>query len=174
MFAPGFAAIRGAVTLPMRSSVRDLGPGESGEDLATGIILPPAMKIDRPAFKSSAPDQESPRRRCICPGMFPLRGLRIEGAESEALDDRSLIRSLEEFQGNAAIQDPASRERARALAPGSIGQRKAAHGVPLAFEKIKLLCLRDRGFENYIAHTDLRVGLPRNRAQSLVMHTRKT
>jgi hypothetical protein len=30
--------------------------------------------------------------------MFPLGGLRIEGAETEALDHRSLIGSLEEFQ----------------------------------------------------------------------------
>ena len=150
MFAPGFATIQRAVTLPVRGHFGDPGPGKSRENVAPGLILPLAVKIDGTVFESSAPDQESSRRRCVRPGMFPLRGLGIEGAEPEALDDRSLIRSLEEFQRNAAIQDLARRQRAGALAPGSIGQRKAAVGVPLAFEKIKLLCLRVRGFENYM------------------------
>src|SRR5260370_28455292 len=87
--------------------------------------------------------------------MFPLGGLRIKGAETEAVDHRSLIGSLEEFQGNAAIQDFACRQRAGALSPGSIEQRKAADQVPLAFEKIKLPCLRVRGFGNHIVHTNL-------------------
>jgi hypothetical protein len=69
------------------------------------LIFPLAVKIDGVAFKSSAPDQEATRRGRVCPRMFPLGGLRIEGAETEALDHRSLIGSLEEFQEGAAIQD---------------------------------------------------------------------
>src|SRR5258708_31614260 len=113
------------------------------------------MKINGAVFKSTAPNLKAARRRSVRPGMFPLGGLRIKGAETEALDHRSLIGSLEEFQGNAAIQDFACRQRAGSLAPGSIAQRKAADGVPLAFEKIKLPCLRVRGFGNHIVHTNL-------------------
>src|SRR5208282_3967989 len=115
-------------------------PGEPREDVVPSLIFPLAVKIDGVAFKSSAPDQEATRRGRVGPRMFPLRGLRIEGTETEALDHRSLIGTLEEFQGNAAIQDFACRQRAGALAPGPIEQRRAADGVPLAFEKIKLLC----------------------------------
>src|SRR5712692_715281 len=152
---PSFAAIYGAVTLPVGRSFSDPRPGETRENVVPSLILPLAVKIDGPAFKSSAPDQEATRRRSVRPRMFPLRGLRIEGAETEALDDRSLIGSLEEFQGNAAIQDLACLQRAGALAPGSIGQSKAADGGPLAFEKVELPCLRVRGFGNHSVHTDL-------------------
>jgi hypothetical protein len=71
--------------------------------------------------------------------MFPLGSFRIVCAETEALDDRSLIWSFEEFQRNAAIEDLGRFQRAGAFSPASIGQRKAADGVPLAFEKIQLL-----------------------------------
>src|SRR6266849_5019634 len=155
VFVPGFAAVYGAVTLPMGRPLGDARPSEPRENVVPSLILPLAVKIDVAAFKSSAPDQEATRRRRVRPRVFPLRGLRIEGAETEALDGHSLIGSLEEFQGNAAIQDFACRQRTGSLAPGSIGQRKAAAGVPLAFEKIKLLCLRVRGFGNHITHADL-------------------
>jgi hypothetical protein len=75
--------------------------------------------------------------------------------EAETLEDRSLARPLEEFRGNAAIQNLASGHRARTSAPGSIGQSKVAAGVPLARERIKLLCSRVRGCENHIAHAGL-------------------
>src|SRR5258708_12270197 len=97
------------------------------------------MKINGAVFKSTAPNLKAARRRSVRPRMFPLGGLRIEGAETEALDDRSLIGSLEEFQGNAAIQNLACRQQARALAPGSIGQRKTPDVVPLPFQESKLL-----------------------------------
>jgi hypothetical protein len=90
--------------------LRDPRPGEPRANLAPCLILPLAVQIDGAAFKSSAPDLEATRRRSVRPRVFPLGGLRIEGAETEALDHRSLIRSLEKFQGNAAIQDLACRE----------------------------------------------------------------
>ena len=169
MFAPGLAAIQGAVTLPVRRRFADPGPGMSGENKAPGLILPLAVKINGTAFESSAPDQESSRRRGIGPGVFPLRTLGIEGAETEPLDDGSLIRPLEEFERNAAIQDLARPQPAGALTPGSIRERKEAVGAPLAFKKVKLLCLRVCGFDNYMAHIDLRIGLPRNCVQSHVI-----
>ena len=169
MFAPGLATIQGAVTLPVRRRFRDPGPGKSRENKAPGLILPLAVKINGTAFESSAPDQESSWRRGIGPCVFPLRGLGIEGAETEPLDDRSLIRSLEKFQRNAAIQDLARPQPAGALTPGSIRERKEAVGAPLAFKKIKLLCLRVCGFDNSMAHIDLRIGLLRNRVQSHVI-----
>src|SRR3984893_11166574 len=156
VFGPGLAAIHGAMTLPVGRALGDPRPGEPRENVVPSLIFPLAVKIDGVAFKSSAPDQEATRRGRVRPRMFPLRGLRIEGAKTEALDHRSLIGPFEEFQGNAAIQDLASFQRARTLAPGSIEQRKAAYGVPLAFEKIKLLRLRVRGFGNHIVHPNLR------------------
>src|SRR5258708_313514 len=48
---------------------------------------------------------------------------------------------LEFFEENAAIEDPAYRERARSFAPRSIGKRKAADGIPAAFKKIEPLGL---------------------------------
>src|SRR5258708_313515 len=62
---------------------------------------------------------------------------------------------LEEFQENAAIDDPAYRERARSFAPRSLGQRKAADGIPAAFKKIDPLGLGVRGLENHIVHANL-------------------
>src|SRR5258708_39957991 len=96
-----------------------------------GLILPLAVKIDSVAFKSSAPDREAARRGGVRPRMFPLRGLRIEGAETEALDHGSQIGALEEFQKNAAIKDYDYRTRARSLAPRTIEQRTSADGTPL-------------------------------------------
>src|SRR5438132_11705306 len=165
MFGPSFAAVHGAVTLPVSRPLGDPGPGEPRENLAPSLILPLAVKIDGAAFKSSAPDQEAARRRSVRPRMLPPGGLRIKGAETETLDDRSLIGSLEEFQGNATIQDLACLQRARALAPGSIGQREAADRVPLAFEKIKLLCFSVCGFTNYVAHARLSKCSETGRAQ---------
>src|SRR5260370_10315158 len=155
VFGPGFAAIHGAMTLPVGRARGDPRRGGPRENVVPSLIFPLAVKIDGVAFKSSAPDQEATRRGRVWPRMFPLGGLRIEGAETEALDHRSLIGSLEEFQGNAAIEDLACCQRARSLAPGPIDQRKAADGAPLAFEKIKLPCLRVRGFGNHIVHTHL-------------------
>src|SRR5260370_35558158 len=165
VFGPGFAFIHGAMTLPVGRALGDPTPGEPRENVVPSLIYPLAVKIDGVAFKSSAPDQETARRGRVRPRMFPLGGLRIKGAETEAVDHRSLIGSLEEFQGNAAIQDFACRQRAGSLAPGSIAQRKAADGVPLAFEKIKLPCLRVRGFGNHIVHTNL----PKCSRRSLVV-----
>src|SRR5713101_236184 len=165
VFGPGFAAIHRAVTLPVGRPLGDVRPSEPRENVVPSLIFPLAAKIDGLAFKSSAPDQETARRRRVRPRVFPLGGLRIEGAETEALDHRSSIGSLEEFQGNAAIQDLACLQRAGSLAPGSIAQRKAADGVPLAFEKIKLPCLRVRGFGNHIVHTHL----PKCSRRSLVV-----
>ena len=159
MFVPGFAAIYGAVTLPVRRPLGDPRPGQPRENVVPSPILPLAVKIDGGAFKSSPPDQEAARRRSVRPRMFPLGDFRIEGAKTESLDGRSLIGSLEEFQGNATIQDLACRQRARSLAPRSTGQRKAADSGPLAFEKIKLSCVRVRGFGNHIARTDLETSL---------------
>jgi hypothetical protein len=158
VLGPSFAAVYGTVTLPVRRLLRDPRPGQPREDVAPSLILPLAVKIDGAAVKSSAPDQEATWRRSVRPRVLPLGDFRIEDAETEALDDHSLIGSLEEFQENVAIQDLACRQRARAVAPGSIGQRKAADSVPLAFEKIKLLCRRVRAFGNYVAHTDLMPG----------------
>src|SRR5882724_8498790 len=155
VFGPGFTAIHGTVTLPMGKPLGDLRPGEPRENVAPSLIHPLAVKIDGAAFKSSAPDQEATRRGRVCPRVLPLGGLRIEGAETEALDDRSLIGSLEKFQEKTAIQDFACLQRAGALAPVSIEQVKPADGVPLAFEKIKPRCLRVRGFGNHIVHTNL-------------------
>src|SRR5260370_8719616 len=143
------------MTLPVGRALGDPRPAEARENVVPSLIVPLAVEIDGVAFKSSAPDQEAARRGRVCPRMFPLGGLRIEGAETEALDHRSLIGSLEEFQGNAAIEDLACCQRARSLAPGPIDQRKAADGAPLAFEKIKMPCLRVRGFGNHIVHTHL-------------------
>src|SRR5208282_2716385 len=155
VFAPGFAAIRGAMTFPVRSPICDVRPGEPREKLASSLVLPLAMKLDRATFKSSAPDQEATRRRCVRPRMLPLGCLRIEGAEAETFDDRSLVRPLKEFQRNAVVQHLRCRQRAGALIPGSIGQGKAADGVPLAFEKIKLLSVCDRCRGTHSAHIDL-------------------
>src|SRR5208283_2960319 len=117
VFAPGFAAIRGAMTFPVRGPILDVRPGESRENLSTSFVYPLPVKIDRATFKSSAPDQKAARRRCVRPRMLPLGRLRIEGAEAEAFDDCSLVRSLEEFQRNAAVQHLRCRQRAGALAP---------------------------------------------------------
>src|ERR1035437_7148051 len=100
------------MTLPVSRPLGDPGPGEPREKVFPSLIFPLAVKVDGVAFKSSAPDQEATRRGRVRPRMFPLGGLRIEGAETEALDDRSSIGSLEEFQGNAAIQDLACCQRA--------------------------------------------------------------
>src|SRR5438445_12754544 len=121
VFGPGFAAVHGAVTLPVGRPLCDPRPGEPRENVAPSLIFPLAVKIDGVAFKSSAPDQEAARRGRVRPRVFPLGGLRIEGAETETLDHRSVIGSLEEFQGNATIQNPACRQRAGPFAPGSIG-----------------------------------------------------
>src|SRR4030095_8094581 len=152
VLGPGFAAIHGAVTFSVGRPFGDPRPGEPRENVAPILIFPLAVKIDGVAFKSSAPDQEATRRGRVRPRMFPLGGLRIEGAKTKSLDHRSLIWPLEEFQGNAAIQDFACHQRTGSLAPGSIAQRKSADGVPLAFEKIKLL-FRVRGFGNHLVHT---------------------
>src|ERR1700730_2650418 len=110
VFVPGFAAIYGAVTLPVRRPLGDPRPGQPRENVVPSPILPLAVKIDGGAFKSSPPDQEAARRRSVRPRMFPLGDFRIEGAKTESLDGRSLIGSLEEFQGNATIQDLACRQ----------------------------------------------------------------
>ena len=161
VFDPSFAAIHGAVTLPVGRPPGDPGPPESRENLVPSLVLPLAVKIYTAAFKSSAPDLEATGRRSVRPRMFPLGGLRIKGAEPEALDNRSLIRSLEEFQGNAAIQNLGRLQPSWTLAPGSIGQRKAADSVPFAFQKIKPLCLRVRGFGNHITQAGLQIRSPR-------------
>jgi hypothetical protein len=155
VFGPSLACIHGAMALPVRRTFRDLRPCEPRKNSLSTRILPLAVKIDSVAFKSSTPDLEAGWRRSVRPRMFPLAGLRIEGTEAKALDDRSLIGSLEEFQENAAIQDLVCPQGTGALAPGSIGPMKIADGVPLAFEKIKLLCLRVRCLKNHIAHTGL-------------------
>src|ERR1035438_880697 len=62
VFSPGFAAIHGAVTLPVGRPLGDSRPGEPRENVAPSLILPLAVKIDGAAFKSSTPDQEAPRR----------------------------------------------------------------------------------------------------------------
>lgn len=155
VFGPSLAAIHGAMALPVCRMFGDPRPGELRKNLLPSLIFPLAVKIDGVTFKSSAPDQEAAGRRSVRPRMFPLGGLRIEGAKTKALDDRSLIGAFEKFQGNAAIQDLVCRQGSGPLAPGSIGQREVADGVPLAFEKIKLLCLHVRWFKNHIAHTDL-------------------
>src|SRR5260370_16884517 len=104
--------------------------------------------------------------------MFPLRGLRIESPETEAFDHRSLIRSLEKFQGNAAIQDLTCRQPAAALAPASIAQGKAADRIPLAFEKIKLPAIRVPAFAKHIP-TGLSLRL-RSFGLLILLHARKT
>src|ERR1700689_2770943 len=78
VFAPGFAAIDGSVTLPVRSPICDLGPGEPRENLAPSLVLPLAVKIDRATNKSSPPDQKATRRRGVGPRVLPIGGLRIE------------------------------------------------------------------------------------------------
>src|SRR5215468_163076 len=97
VLGPGLAAIHGAVTLPVGRPFGDSRPGEPRENLAPILIFPLAVKIDGVAFKSSAPDQKATRRGRVPPRMFPLGGLRIEGAKTESLDHRSLIWSFKEF-----------------------------------------------------------------------------
>src|SRR5260370_31525467 len=156
----------------MGRALGDARPSEPRENVVPSLILPLAVKIDVAAFKSSAPDQEATRRRSVGPRMFPPRGLRIESAETEAFDHRSLIGSLEKFQGNAAIQDLTCRQPAAALAPASIAQGKAADRIPLAFEKIKLPGIRVLGFGKHIA-TDLGIGM-RSIGLLILLHARKT
>src|SRR6266478_5107567 len=57
VFVPGFAAVYGAVTLPMGRLLGDPGPGEPRQNVVPSLIVPLAVKIDSAAFKSSAPDQ---------------------------------------------------------------------------------------------------------------------
>src|SRR5450755_2158275 len=121
VFEPGLSAIHGAVTLPVGRPLGDPRPGEPGVNAVPSLILPLAVKIDGSVFKSPVPNLKSARRRSVRPRMFPPRGLRIEGAETKTLDDRSLIRSLEQLQGDAAIQYLARCQPAWTLAPGSIG-----------------------------------------------------
>jgi len=68
-----------------------LRPGEPRENVAPSPHPPTGVKIDGAAFKSSAPDQEATGADVSAHRVLPLGGLRIEGAETEALDDLSLI-----------------------------------------------------------------------------------
>src|SRR5260370_30477199 len=63
VFAPSFAPISGAVTLPVGGALGDPGPGDPRAHVGPCLLVPLAVKFDFAAFKPSAPDQDATRRR---------------------------------------------------------------------------------------------------------------
>lgn len=84
--------------LPVGRALGDARPGEPRENALPSLILPLAVKVNSAPFKSSASDQEATGRRSVVHVCSHRAVCGIEGAKAEALDDRCLIGSLEEFQ----------------------------------------------------------------------------